>query len=65
VGSNPAEDDEFLRVIKIRSTKYFGGEVKSSVLCRLCGLVSSGSGQNPVANSCETLGFINKVDENS
>jgi hypothetical protein len=27
-GSNPAEDDRFLRVIKIRSTTSFGGEVK-------------------------------------
>jgi hypothetical protein len=26
-GSNPAEDDGFLRVIKIRSTTSFGGEV--------------------------------------
>jgi hypothetical protein len=31
-GSNPAEDDGFLRVIKIRSTNSFGGEVKSSVV---------------------------------
>jgi hypothetical protein len=30
-GSNPAEDDGFLRVIKIRGTTSFGGEVKSSV----------------------------------
>jgi hypothetical protein len=27
-GSNLTEDDEFLRVIKIRSTISFGGEVK-------------------------------------
>jgi hypothetical protein len=33
-GSNPAEDNGFLRVIKIRSTTSFGGEVKSSVPCR-------------------------------
>jgi hypothetical protein len=33
-GSNPAEDDGFLRVIKIRSTTSFGGEVKPSVPCR-------------------------------
>jgi hypothetical protein len=33
-GSNPAEDDGFLRVIKIRSTTSFGGEEKSSVPCR-------------------------------
>jgi hypothetical protein len=33
-GSNPAEDDGFLRVIKIRSTPSFGGEGKSSVPCR-------------------------------
>jgi hypothetical protein len=33
-GSNPAEDNEFLRVIKIRSTTSIGGEVKSSVPCR-------------------------------
>jgi hypothetical protein len=33
-GSNLAEDDGFLRVIKIRSTTSFGGEVKSSVPCR-------------------------------
>jgi hypothetical protein len=30
-GANPAEDDGFLRVIKIRSTTSFRGEVKSSV----------------------------------
>jgi hypothetical protein len=28
VGSNPTEDDGFLRVIKIRSTLSFGVEVK-------------------------------------
>jgi hypothetical protein len=33
-GSNPAEDDGFLRVIKIRSMTSFGGEVKPSVACR-------------------------------
>jgi hypothetical protein len=33
-GSNPAEDDGFLRVIKIRSTTSFGGEVKPSAPCR-------------------------------
>jgi hypothetical protein len=33
-GSIPAEVDEFLRVIKIRSTTFFGGEVKPSVPCR-------------------------------
>jgi hypothetical protein len=33
-GSNPAEDDGFLRVIKIRSMTSFGGEVKPSVPCR-------------------------------
>jgi hypothetical protein len=33
-GSNPAEDDGFSRVIKIRSTPSFGGEVKPSVPCR-------------------------------
>jgi hypothetical protein len=33
-GSNPGEDDGFLRVIKIRSTTSFGGEVKPSVPCR-------------------------------
>jgi hypothetical protein len=32
--SNPAEDDEYLRAIKIRSTTFFGGEVKPSVPCR-------------------------------
>jgi hypothetical protein len=32
--SNPAEDDGFLRVIKIRSTTSFGGEVKPSAPCR-------------------------------
>jgi hypothetical protein len=30
-GSNPAEGDGFLRVIKIRSTTSFKGEVKPSV----------------------------------
>jgi hypothetical protein len=29
-GSNPVEDDGFLRVIKIRSTNSCGGEVKPS-----------------------------------
>jgi hypothetical protein len=33
-GSNLAEDDGFLRVIKIHSTTSFGGEVKLSVPCR-------------------------------
>jgi hypothetical protein len=33
-GSNKAEDDGLLRVIKIRSTTSFGGEVKPSVPCR-------------------------------
>jgi hypothetical protein len=32
-GSNVAEDDGFLKVIKIRSTTSFGGEVKPSVPC--------------------------------
>jgi hypothetical protein len=32
-GSNPAEDDGFLRVIKIRGTTSFGAEVKPSVPC--------------------------------
>jgi hypothetical protein len=30
-GSNPADDNGFLRAIKIRSTASFGGEVKPSV----------------------------------
>jgi hypothetical protein len=34
-GSNPAEKDGFLRVIKISSTASFGGEVKPSVPCRI------------------------------
>jgi hypothetical protein len=34
VGSNQAEDDRFLRAIKIRSATSFGGEVKPSVPCR-------------------------------
>jgi hypothetical protein len=33
-GSYPAEDNEFLRVIKIRSTTSFGEEVKPSAPCR-------------------------------
>jgi hypothetical protein len=33
-GSKPAEDEGFLRAIKIRSTTSFGGEVKPSVSCR-------------------------------
>jgi hypothetical protein len=33
-GSIPTEVDGFLRVIKIRSTTSFGGEVKPSVPCR-------------------------------
>jgi hypothetical protein len=32
-GSNPADDDGFLRVIKIHSATSFGGEVKPSVPC--------------------------------
>jgi hypothetical protein len=31
MGSNLAEDDGFLRAIKIRSTTYFRGEIKPSV----------------------------------
>jgi hypothetical protein len=31
-GSNSAEDDIFLRAIKIRSTTFFGGEVKPSFI---------------------------------
>jgi hypothetical protein len=33
-GSNPAQDDGFLMAIKIRSTTFFGGEVKPFVPCR-------------------------------
>jgi hypothetical protein len=37
VGSNPAEDDGFLRAIRIHSTTSFGWEVKLSVPCKfLC-----------------------------
>jgi hypothetical protein len=32
-GSNPAKNDEFLMVIKIRSINSFRGEVKTSVPC--------------------------------
>jgi hypothetical protein len=32
--SNPAEEDGFLMAIKIRSTFFFGGEVKPAVPCR-------------------------------
>jgi hypothetical protein len=32
-GSNPADHDGFLRVIKIRNTTYFEGEVKLSASC--------------------------------
>jgi hypothetical protein len=32
-GSNPADDYGFLRVIKIRNTTYFEGEVKPSAPC--------------------------------
>jgi hypothetical protein len=32
--SNPAENDRFLRAIKIRSTTSFGGEVKPAALYR-------------------------------
>jgi hypothetical protein len=32
-GSNPAEGDGFLLVIKVHSITSFGGEVKPSVLC--------------------------------
>jgi hypothetical protein len=31
VGTNPAKDDEFLRVMEICSTPSFGGEVKPPV----------------------------------
>jgi hypothetical protein len=34
VGSNTAEDDEFLRAIKFRIKTSFGGEVKPTVPCR-------------------------------
>jgi hypothetical protein len=34
VGSNPAEDDEVLRAIQIRSTTFFGGEIKPTIPCR-------------------------------
>jgi hypothetical protein len=33
-GLNPAENDDFLRTIKIRSTTFFGRKVKPSVPCR-------------------------------
>jgi hypothetical protein len=33
-GSNAAEDDGFLRAIKIHSTTSIGGEVKPSIPCR-------------------------------
>jgi hypothetical protein len=33
VGSNLVEGSGFLRAIKIRSTPYFGGKVKSSATC--------------------------------
>jgi hypothetical protein len=33
-GSNPAEDDGFLKAIKISSTASLGGEVKPSAPCR-------------------------------
>jgi hypothetical protein len=32
-GSNPAEDDEFLRTIKIRRKNSFGGEVEPTLPC--------------------------------
>jgi hypothetical protein len=32
-GSNPAEDDGFLRAIRIHSKPYFRGEVKPSAPC--------------------------------
>jgi hypothetical protein len=32
--SDPAENDKFLRAIKIRSTTSFGREVKPSASCR-------------------------------
>jgi hypothetical protein len=34
MGANPAEDDGFIRAVKIRSSTSFGGEVKPSVPCR-------------------------------
>jgi hypothetical protein len=33
-GSNPEEGDGFLRVIKIRRTPSFGGEIKPLAPCR-------------------------------
>jgi hypothetical protein len=33
VGLNPAEDETFLRAIKMRGTTSFGGEVKPSAPC--------------------------------
>jgi hypothetical protein len=34
VDPNPAEDDGFIKAIKIQSSTSFGGEAKPSVLCR-------------------------------
>jgi hypothetical protein len=34
-GSNLAEDDRFLRAINVRSTTFFGGEVKAPVPCKI------------------------------
>jgi hypothetical protein len=34
LGSNPAEDDGFLRAIEIRSKTSIGGEVKPLLPCR-------------------------------
>jgi hypothetical protein len=42
-GSNPAEDDEFLRAIKIRSITSFGVEVKPTHVARFYGML-----KNPV-----------------
>jgi hypothetical protein len=33
MGLNPAKDDGFLRAIRVRSTTYFGGEVKPGAPC--------------------------------
>jgi hypothetical protein len=39
-GLKPAEDDGFLRAIEIRSTTFFGGEVKpSSHVAKLYGML--------------------------
>jgi hypothetical protein len=42
-GSNPAEDDGFLKAMKIRGTTYFAQEVKPEGPCKISGKLKNPS----------------------